>query len=70
MMGDLYRLKANGGDKDKYLFPFDNRFWVFACSLTEYPDDTEILVVTDEGKTVVLFSDLDDWLARNGVIIG
>jgi len=48
MMGDLYRLKANGGDKDKYLFPFDNRFWVFACSLTEYPDDTEAHAFVDE----------------------
>tara|TARA_R110001592_G_scaffold138248_1_gene357033 strand:+ start:776 stop:985 length:210 start_codon:yes stop_codon:yes gene_type:complete len=68
MNAELYRLKTSR-DEGKYALMHEGREWVFACALTQYAADAEILIESGDGREVVLFADLDDHLEAEGVCI-
>ena len=68
MIADLYRLKASL-DEGKHTITHEGRDWVFIDMLKNYSGDTEILIDTEDGREVVLFADLDDYLENAGVWI-
>ena len=70
MMADMYRLATYPADSDKWTITHNDQKYVLACPLTEYSDNTKILIYTDTFRRVVLFADLDAYLQEKGVIIG
>jgi len=67
MIGELYRLKTSRDEGRETDLRHEGRDWVYACSITEYSFDTEILIDTEKWVMVVLFKDLDARLEEEGV---